>query len=300
MTFWGELTDGTEMLLGEPMEAELQYDLDAPASQLRALFPADRMWEDLAYVRVFREGEVIFGGIVDEQNTLLDGRGLEVEVVCRSWEAILLDNEAQPGVIQNPSLGLLWERYLKKLGFAGIQGDESVKAGEWTVEKGTSCWELLETFCRESLGTTPYVDGLGTIHCEGAPPATRIIEEVLSAEIERKPCQQLSAVWQQSYRGTYDTPFRNPAASGVVRQRYVSMEDGTDPRSLIRQGETECRLLTVECGEDAWPGPGEVFTVKVQRLGQFAQCPVRSARYVRNSRGARTRLVLERGEMSCG
>ena len=55
MTFWGELTDGTEMLLGEPMEAELQYDLDAPASQLRALFPADRMWEDLAYVRVFRE-----------------------------------------------------------------------------------------------------------------------------------------------------------------------------------------------------------------------------------------------------
>ena len=34
MTFWGELTDGTELLLGEPLEAQLLYDCDAPADQL--------------------------------------------------------------------------------------------------------------------------------------------------------------------------------------------------------------------------------------------------------------------------
>ena len=94
MTFWGELTDGTELLLGNPLEAELLYDSDAPADQLKAVFPTEKLWNDLAVVRVFHQGQVVFGGIVDEQNTRVDGEGFTVELVCRSWEAILLDNEA--------------------------------------------------------------------------------------------------------------------------------------------------------------------------------------------------------------
>ena len=153
MTFWGELTDGTELLLGEPMEAQLLYDSDAPASQLRAVFPAEKLWEDLAVVRVFHQGQVAFGGIVDEQNTALSGEGFTVELIARSWEALLLDNEARPAVLRSPSLGLLWERYFQPLGLTSVVGDQSPKAGELAVEKGTSCWELLESFCRDYLGT---------------------------------------------------------------------------------------------------------------------------------------------------
>ena len=61
-----------------------------------------------------------------------------------------------------------------------------------------------------------------------------IAGRVLSAELSRLPCKQLSAVWQQSFRGTYDTPFRG--AVGVKRQRYVSMEDGRDPGLFCRRG----------------------------------------------------------------
>ena len=273
MTFWGELTDGTELLLGEPMEAQLLYDSDAPASQLRAVFPAEKLWEDLAVVRVFHQGQVAFGGIVDEQNTALSGEGFTVELIARSWEALLLDNEARPAVLRSPSLGLLWERYFQPLGLTSVVGDQSPKAGELAVEKGTSCWELLETFCR---------DYLGTLHCEG-PQETKVIAgRVLSAELSRLPCKQLSAVWQQSFRGTYDTPFRG--AAGVKRQRYVSMEDGRDPRALLRQGERESWLLSVES----------------PRLGRFEDCPLRQARYIRDSRGERTRFVLERGKAVCG
>ena len=138
MTFWGELTDGTELLLGEPMEAQLLYDSDAPASQLRAVFPAEKLWEDLAVVRVFHQGQVAFGGIVDEQNTALSGEGFTVELIARSWEALLLDNEARPAVLRSPSLGLLWERYFQPLGLTSVVGDQSPKAGELAVEKGTS------------------------------------------------------------------------------------------------------------------------------------------------------------------
>ena len=288
MTFWGELTDGTELLLGEPMEAQLLYDSDAPASQLRAVFPAEKLWEDLAVVRVFHQGQVAFGGIVDEQNTALSGEGFTVELNARSWEALLLDNEARPAVLRSPSLGLLWERYFQPLGLTSVVGDQSPKAGELAVEKGTSCWELLESFCRDYLGTAPWVDGKGTLHCEG-PQETKVTAgRVLSAELSRLPCKQLSAVWQQSFRGTYDTPFRG--AAGVKRQRYVSMEDGRDPRALLRQGERESWLLSVECQGNSWPGPGALVTVEAPR----------QARHIRDSRGDRTRFVRERVKAVCG
>ena len=189
MTFWGELTDGTELLLGEPMEAQLLYDSDAPASQLRAVFPAEKLWEDLAVVRVFHQGQVAFGGIVDEQNTALSGEGFTVELIARSWdiarswEALLLDNEARPAVLRSPSLGLLWERYFQPLGLTSVVGDQSPKAGELAVEKGTSCWELLENFCRDYLGTAPWVDGKGTLHCEGLPAALQAVERRVAAEL---------------------------------------------------------------------------------------------------------------------
>ena len=125
-----------------------------------------------------------------------------------------------------------------------------------------------------------------------------IAGRVLSAELSRLPCKQLSAVWQQSFRGTYDTPFRG--AAGVKRQRYVSMEDGRDPRALLRQGERESWLLSVECQGNSWPGPGALVTVEAPRLGRFEDCPLRQARYIRDSRGERTRFVLERGKAVCG
>lgn len=300
MTFWGELTDGTEMLLGEPAEAELLYDSEAPADQLTVVFPADRLWEDLAVVRVFHQGKVVFGGVVDEQNTTLSGEGFRVELVCRSWEARLLDNEARPAVMTSPSLALLWERYLKPLGFSEILGDRTGKTGELSVGKGVSCWELLSGFCQDYLGTQPWVDGDGVIHCEGLPETSLRVDPVSSVELSRMPCSQLSAVWQQSFRGTYDTPFRNSAAPGVFRQRFLSMEDGRDPRELIRQGQRESRLLTVEAPGAYWPLRGGLVTVEAPRFGKFEDCPVRSVRYLRDGRGERTKMVLEGGAGSCG
>ena len=100
MTYWGVLKNGGELLLGEPEEAVLSYDREAPADQLKAVFPADRLWEELTEVLVYDGGEGVFRGIVDEQNTRLSEAGLSTELVCRSREALLLDNEAEPGTIR--------------------------------------------------------------------------------------------------------------------------------------------------------------------------------------------------------
>ena len=129
MTFWGTLKDGSQMLLGEPRSASLTYDWDAPADLLEAVFPADRVWEELVWVTACRQGETVFRGLVDEQNTRLTDSGITVELVCRSGEALLLDNEAPPGTIQRPTLEKLGKTLLEPLGITRVVG-EAAAPGE--------------------------------------------------------------------------------------------------------------------------------------------------------------------------
>ncbi len=166
MIYWGALQNGEQLLLGCPEEAVLSYDREAPADQLKAVFPADRVWPELAEVLAYREGQGVFRGIVDEQNTRLTGSGLSVELVCRSREALLLDNEAEPGTIRNPSAEALSRRLLEPLGLrpgAGLQP----AAGSLFIEKGTSCWTVLGV----------YVWG------PGGPPSQELLDS-LSQELE--------------------------------------------------------------------------------------------------------------------
>lgn len=292
MTYWGILVNGGQMLLGEPKEAVLSFDRDAPADQLKAVFSSEQIWEDLAEVCAYEGGRGVFRGIVDEQNTWLTGEGLFVELICRSREALLLDNEAEPVAIRRPSLEGIRKRLLEVLGFMSVSGDEGRAAGELTVEKGASCWQVLAGFCRDYLGTEPYVDFDGTLRCEGVEERCLDLTEVVSAEISRLPYKRLSAVWKQGYRGGYDTLYSDPD-SPVVRRKYLSAQSGKNPRAVLEHARRDSGLLTVTCAGAWWPLRGAVANVEVPRVGRFTSCPVRKGTYHRDQNGERTRLVLE-------
>ena len=109
------------------------------------------------------------------------------------------------------------------------------------------------------------------------------------------PCKRISEVRQQSFRGGYDTPYRNQEAV-VERRRYGSMQSGEDPREVIARGERESFSLTVECPGLLWPLRGGKADVEVPGLGKFSGCPVRSGRALWDGNGQRTQIVLERGQ----
>lgn len=283
------------MLLGDPREAVLSFDREAPADQLKAVFPADRIWEDIVEVAVYDGGRGVFRGIVDEQNTRLTQEGLFVELVCRSMEALLLDNEAEPSAIKRPSLEGVYKRLLENLGFAGIAGSGGAVPGELRVEKGASCWKVLDGFCGEYFGTRPYVDFEGTIQCGGMPERELRLENVISAEVQRLPYKRLSAVWKQGYRGGYDTLFSDPEAP-VVRRRYISAQNGADPREMLSRAKRGSRMLTVVCSGSRWPLRGARAGGEVPGIGRFSGCPVEKGTYYRDQNGERTRLTLEAGD----
>ena len=283
------------MLLGEPKELVLTYDRDAPADLLKGVFPVEGLWEPLSQVTLYDKGRAVFRGVVDEQNTRLGPEGLWTELVCRSMEAVLLDNEAYPRPIRDPSLPKICQRLLAPLGFERALGSQEPVRGELEVKKGTSCWAVLAGFCEEYLGTVPYVDGEGALHCEGAQAREERISQVLWAEVSRMPCKELSQVWQQSFRGGYDTVYRDPEAVSQ-RRRYCSSQSGKSPKRMIADARRESFSLTVACGEAVWPVRGKVFTVEAPRLGVMERRPARRAVYCQDGGGCQTRLVLEGGE----
>lgn len=295
MTYWGVLQNGGEMLLGDPKEAVLSFDRDAPADQLKAVFPADRIWEDISEVYMYDGGKGVFRGIVDEQSTRLSKEGLFVELVCRSREALLLDNEAEPAAIKRPSLESIHRRLLEPLGFTEIRGSAGAVPGELRVEKGTSCWQALSDFCGEYFGTKPYVDFDGVIHCEGIEERRVQLEGVMSAELDRLPYKRLSAVWKQGYRGGYDTLYSDPEAP-VIRRRYVSAQSGKNPREMLSEAKKGSKLLTVVCAGNYWPLRGTRADVEIPGMGRFTGCAVEKGVYYRDKDGERTRLVLETGD----
>lgn len=292
MTYWGTLRDGSQMLLGDPEEAALSYDRDAPADQLKAVFPADRIWPELLEVLIYRDGKGVFRGIVDEQNTRLAASGLSVELVCRSREALLLDNEAEPGTIKRPSWEALGRRLLEPLGLRAAGGGQPA-AGELFIPKGTSCWTVLAGFCRDYFGTEPYVDFEGAVRWEGREPERLELGQVVSAEVAQLPCKRLSAVWKQGCLGGYDTLYSG-GEGGIPRRRYLSMENGARPRQLLEEAERESFRLTVTYAGSWWPARG-LASVAVPLAGRYENCPVLRAAYYRDKNGERTRLVLEKG-----
>ena len=175
---------------------------------------------------------------------------------------------------------------------------EAAAPGELVIEKGTSCWTVLSDFCQTLLGAQPYVDCQGVLHCQGAPERELRLGEVLSATLALAPCKRISEVRQQSFRGGYDTPYRNQEAV-VERRRYGSMQSGEDPREVIARGERESFSLTVECPGLLWPLRGGKADVEVPGLGKFSGCPVRSGRALWDGNGQRTQIVLERGAVTC-
>ena len=98
-----------------------------------------------------------------------------------------------------------------------------------------SCWEAVEEFCRGWLGTVPYVDETGALRCDGLPSFSVDLGTASWGELSFKPCKELSEVWQQSFRGTYDTPYRRREAA-VQRRRYCSSQSGEDPKETLAQG----------------------------------------------------------------
>lgn len=245
-TIWGELKDKSEMLLGIPSSFILKKDKDAPADLLKVSFSADSCWEEIFRIKAYFEGKLIFSGIVDEQNTKLSSSGITVEIVARSLAALLLDNEAMPQTIQNPSLRVISERFVKPYGLTVGNCDNKAEKGELVVKKGDSCWTALEDFCSGFLGVIPHVTSSGEI-CFTAEKESYELDGIVEYNISYLNCKRISRVIVQNRSGAYGVIYNNKNAENTIRQRYLSSQSAALPDELIKASEKDCYEMSVKC-----------------------------------------------------
>ncbi len=281
-----------------PDTLSLRRDSDTPADSLEMEFLADAPLFDRepTGVRAERDGETVFLGIVDEHGVRLDGRGRREFFSCRSLAARMIDCEALPGVLQDPSLRLLEQRFLLPIGLKLGAGDAAPKRGTFTVEKGVSVWRAMCDFGRAFLKTEPHCSRDGTVVFAKREPRRFCLSGAARAEVIRRPYSAVSRVAVQNVRnGTYTAVWENPDAKGICRIRYLSAHARTSPKALIEAGERG-RLAVRLVFEGYFDGdPGDA--VEAEGIeGVRETLAVERVRFTADGTGETTELYLVRGE----
>lgn len=309
MRFIGVSAQGDRVELQSPKSLVISRDKDAPADSLSGVFPC-AIEEELAQIYVYDSDELVYSGIVDEQ-VLSYGECVETEIISRSMAALLLDNEALPMKYVNPSAQLIFLRYLRPLGFEKFVGENRCVNGEFKVSKGSSCYKVLEDFCRKVYGSTPREEG-GVLYLQEGDSTSRVLFSNQSTEgipfsyiaHNRLRCKLISRVRVKTLPGAdYTSVVESSRAlsRGIRRERYLNASDYSvtslsDAENIIRSGLDASESVIIDCigrhtgllGADA-----QVEYDLGHRQEGFC---VTGVRYSLTSKGERTRLILNKKE----
>ena len=169
MTFTAITADRKMFTLCSPLSCCMEYEQGIPADALTAAFPYRSDIPQLAYIVVQKDKKPVFTGVIDEQRFLsVEGEGM-VMLSARSLAALLLDNEAMPQNYNNPDAQTIFLRHIQPLGITQYSCEKKPRAASFTVDKGSTHWQVLESFCRVCLDSYPAVDETGRVCMCGRP-----------------------------------------------------------------------------------------------------------------------------------
>lgn len=295
MDIFFKFPDGREYrALKRPVRMELFRDMETPADGLELRYDAAQpvCGEAPNGIRVMRGETLIFEGIIDT-HTVETEKGQRTEsFVCRSAAAKLLDNEAQPGVLNMPSLRLMEKLYLAPFGLRAEDRVFASAAGRLSVEQKTRCWAVLRRFAEQFLGAEIFCTRNGTVCFSARSGKILELPTAIRLRLTRNPYAQVSRVVVQNARtGAYNAVYENEKAGGVQRIRYFSARAETAPQAVIAAGEQDALAVTAVFPGyiDADPGDWADLTAYDPTLPQLQ---VTAVRYVQNGESGETTLEL--------
>ncbi|WP_099204669.1 hypothetical protein [Scatolibacter rhodanostii] len=297
MTFWAEMKDHSRFLLGRAISTYFNREEGVPADSLTVKFSADSVWENLYRVYAYQEGELVFSGIVDEQNTHLDKKGFTVELVCRSLAALLLDNEAEPMTLRNPSWRVMCLKYAESFGLSAKESVHSVEVkGDFEIKKGESCWTVLSRYAEQFLGGKLTVNKKGELLWKQEEPRTRELHSIISAQQRYCPYKKISRIWIQNAAGAYQIGYNNEKTEGISRQRFFSYQDNRSPIAYVNQTEQEVVQWEIQCADFIMAEPGDRVQLNITGFLPQTDLYIHRIRYTESADGVRTIFVLREKE----
>lgn len=294
-----QMADGTEVRIKRlPEKLELERTEGAPEDSLKLIFQSGTavLPGEPCGIRMEKNGALQFLGTVEEHTVRMEGGQREEVFTCRCRAALLTDCEAKPGILRMPSLRLMELLFLTPFGLQAAGMDFMPKQGELIIEKGTSCWAVLNTYGARFLGCEPVCRRDGTVCFSGQAQRWITLPAVKRVECIRRPCAQISRVVVQNARtGAYNAAYENPAAVHGNRVRYLSARADTAPKTVIAEGERKALQMRVVCFGFVDAEPGALCDLSAYGA-EFRRMRVCSMGYTCTEGCGETELTFERQE----
>lgn len=302
--------NGKETKVENPVSMKVDMEQGVPADSLEATFPLF-ICDELVSIRVFDESCVVFTGIVDEQLRMSDHNGEYLKVVARSMAATLLDNESVPISYRNPSVSVIESRHTKPFSVSISSDSDDTYFGTQTVLKGSTNWQAVEDFAKNTYGTVPRVNECGELNLKGIQNDKTVVfsnsgdgiaYSSFSENIKR--CEEISKVKIKVTNSCgYNSIVENEDAVSrcIQRERYLNAVLTDTPavyaENMIKNGRAKSYVVTLCCPGQHLSVFGCDACVRGSVCADIDLLYVSSLRYSLSSGKDTTTVTLKRKEV---
>lgn len=302
MNYIGLKPDGTELVLPQPAEAQLDSAEDAPADGFRGEFPLTKSCGILTGFRIDgADGKTVFLGTTDIQRETVSAEGTVLRLTCRSLAGLLLDSEPIPQTYDYPDLTTIFTQHIRPYGFTSFAGSKRFFRGPFRITKGMSEWQAAALFCRTYLQTVPRVRG-SVFDAAGescGPPlmlGNRRGTHYFRAEVRNRCCDRISELYAPSaLTGVYEVTAQDAETQtlGLVRRRCLSNTE-TDGAALLHAADRKAFAVLADCPGPPQTSVGADAELHDPALGDFPGLAVAEISHRIGTGGIRTHYVLRR------
>lgn len=307
ITVTGKIID-----LGYPISVKMNKSIDTPVDDLYAVFCYTSPLEELKYIKIYFDDEIVFDGIIDEQIVEVSGSGILFKVYARSMAALLVDNGALPQTYINTSLETIFNRHAKPYGFTSFIGDNKCFSSEFIVYKGMSEWDVLKNFCELFLNTKPRVTYNGVINALGTYDGKKNVYLNNSSENIKyksivKNIKRYNKISEIFVRDNGDLSYgirvadENAVNAGIKRKRYLNISD--DVRTpvgyaqlVIDEANRKANEIVVSCVGFVNTDIGCRVQIDDTILGKLQNMFISKIKYTMDSYGEITELTMFEGK----
>lgn len=225
----------------KPLSLKLSLSINIPAHSLVAIIPYEN-YTSGETLFVYKDKEVIFKGIIDEEQRIISTEGSFIKLVARSLMGVLLDNEIEPVVLNKATSSFLGEKYLKPFSIPYDEG-EDILSTTINGELGTTVYQVLSAFSNEVYSCDPYLSADGHFSFKGCKNSSEIYfsnsngVKYNSFTEYKKPCEQISEIRYMMNKQGYCYRLINPETKGSSLKRVRYLDCRLSSETSVYDGE---------------------------------------------------------------
>ena len=223
--------DDNEIVLTDCIDVSVNMEENVPAHDLSVTF-LYRDIPELVSVTMMSQTDILFTGIVDEQNRECSTKGDFLKLYCRSMAAKLLDNESVPISYTHPSVDVILKNHAKPFSVYCENAEDDTYFGNQTVAKGSTNWQAVEDFSKNMYHSMPYISELGLLYFENPKKDVTTVFSNFGDGVkfqkfceQKKRCEEISKIRIKAVNsGGYHMLVENKDACNrkIQRERYLN------------------------------------------------------------------------------